>query len=97
MCLHHAFVDGVFKRTRQLKILNMAVVGAFAGGVAGALVGASTMFAVNVLMTPTASAMSLAERAVALERPPAALLMPLTQEEQKHLLEPPLGLVVADL
>jgi len=33
----------------QMKILNLAVVGAFAGGVAGALIGAATMFAVDVL------------------------------------------------
>ena len=39
-----------------MKVLNLAVVGAFAGGVAGALVGASTMFAMDVLMPPTANA-----------------------------------------
>ena len=37
----------------QMKILNLAVVGAFAGGVAGALIGASTMFAVDALMPQT--------------------------------------------
>ena len=40
----------------QMKILNLAVVGAFAGGVAGALIGASTMFAVDVLMPSAANA-----------------------------------------
>ena len=40
----------------QMKILNLAVVGAFAGGLAGALVGASTMFAVDVLMPSAANA-----------------------------------------
>ena len=40
---------------------------------------------------------SPAERAVALEPPPAALLMPLTQGERTKSLEPPLGLVLADL
>ena len=41
---------------RQMMNLNLAVVGAFAGGVAGALVCASTMFAVDMLMTATTSA-----------------------------------------
>ena len=39
-----------------MKFLNLAVFGAFAGGVAGALVGASTMFVVDVLMPQHASA-----------------------------------------
>ena len=39
-----------------MKVLNLAVIGAFAGGVAGALVGASTMFAVDVLMPSAANA-----------------------------------------
>jgi len=39
-----------------MKILDLAVVGAFAGGVAGALIGASTMFAVDVLVPSTAAA-----------------------------------------
>jgi len=39
-----------------MKILNLAVVGAFAGGVAGALIGASTMFAADVLIPPKAAA-----------------------------------------
>ena len=43
-----------------MKILNLAVVGAFAGGVAGAIIGASTMFAVDVLMLSTAEAHDLA-------------------------------------
>ena len=42
-----------------MKILNLAVVGAFAGGVAGALIGASTMFAMDVLMPSTAEAHDL--------------------------------------
>ena len=40
----------------QMKILNLAVVGAFAGGVAGALIGASTMFALDSLVPQTAIA-----------------------------------------
>ena len=40
----------------QMKFLNLAVVGAFAGGVAGALVGASTMFAVDLLVPQTSIA-----------------------------------------
>ena len=39
-----------------MKFLNRAVLGAFAGGVAGALIGASTMFAVDVLMPSAANA-----------------------------------------
>ena len=39
-----------------MKILNLAVVGAFAGGVAGALIGASTMFAVDALIPLAAEA-----------------------------------------
>ena len=42
-----------------MKILNLAVVGAFADGVAGALIGASTMFAVDVLLPSTAEAHDL--------------------------------------
>ena len=40
----------------KMKILDLAIVGAFAGGVAGALIGASTMFAVDVLMPSAAHA-----------------------------------------
>ena len=40
----------------QMKFLNLAVVGAFAGGVAGALIGASTMFALDSLVPQTAIA-----------------------------------------
>ena len=43
----------------QMKVLNLAVVAAFAGGVAGALIGASTMFAVDVLIPRTATADTL--------------------------------------
>ena len=50
MCPHPASGDGVYRRLEQMKVLNLAVVGAFAGGVAGALVGASTMLAVDVLI-----------------------------------------------
>ena len=39
-----------------MKFLNLAVVGAFAGGVAGALIGASTMFALDSLIPQTAIA-----------------------------------------
>ena len=54
MCPHPASGDGVYRRLEQMKVLNLAVVGAFAGGVAGALVGASTMFAVDVLIPKAA-------------------------------------------
>ena len=40
----------------QMKFLNLAVVGAFAGGVAGALIAASTMFAVDALIPLAAEA-----------------------------------------
>ena len=40
----------------QMKILDRAVLGAFAGGVAGALIGASTMFALDSLIPQTAIA-----------------------------------------
>ena len=39
-----------------MKVFNRTVAGAFAGGVASALMGASTMFAVDVLMPQHASA-----------------------------------------
>ena len=47
----------------QMKILNLAVVGAFAGGVAGALIGASTMFAVDSLIPQTAIANTIDSQA----------------------------------
>jgi len=50
------FGDGVFSRLELMKVFNRAVVGAFAGGVAGALLGASTMFAVDALIPRTATA-----------------------------------------
>jgi len=40
----------------QMKILDLAVVGAFAGGVAGTLIATSTMFAVDALIPRTATA-----------------------------------------
>ena len=40
----------------QMKILDRAVLAAFAGGVAGALIGASTMFALDSLIPQTAIA-----------------------------------------
>ena len=43
----------------QMKILDRAVLGAFAGGVAGALIGASTMFALDSLIPQTAIAKTI--------------------------------------
>ena len=43
----------------QMKVLNLAVVGAFAGGVAGALIGASTMFALDSFIPQTAIAKTI--------------------------------------
>jgi len=48
----------------QMKILDRAVLGAFAGGVAGALIGASTMFALDSLIPQTAIANTIDSHAV---------------------------------
>ena len=61
----------------QMKFLNLAVVGAFAGGVAGALIGASTMFAVGVLIPRNATADTFYQQGVA-----STAEMPLTITRQ---------------
>ena len=51
--------DVVIRQVEQMKSFNRTFVGAFAGGLAGALMAASTMFAIDVLTPKPANANDL--------------------------------------
>ena len=58
------YSDVVIRRFEQMKSFNRTVAGAFAGGVAGALMALSTMFVMDVLNPKPANANDLSHSSI---------------------------------